>query len=85
MIQFAMGNATSRRGKGGSDSKMGGEDGEGDGALSKPIARVCLDDFVLLKTVGKGSFGKVVQVRQPSPPRCRIPVPVSVKALYVVA
>lgn len=26
--------------------------------------KACLDDFELLKTVGKGSFGKVVQVRR---------------------
>jgi hypothetical protein len=34
-------------------------------AVAKPVAarRAVLDDFVLLKTVGKGSFGKVVMVR----------------------
>jgi len=26
--------------------------------------KVCLDDFVLMKTVGKGSFGKVIQVKK---------------------
>lgn len=29
-----------------------------------PVKKACLEDFVLLKTVGKGSFGKVVQVRK---------------------
>jgi len=58
-----MGNASGRR-KGASDSKLGGDDGDGTSeAASRPI-KVCLDDFVLLKTVGKGSFGKVVQVRK---------------------
>ena len=28
-----------------------------------PVKKACLEDFELLKTVGKGSFGKVVQVR----------------------
>ena len=30
-------------------------------ASTKP-QRACLEDFLLMKTVGKGSFGKVVQV-----------------------
>lgn len=33
-------------------------------AESERKTKVCLDDFVLLKTVGKGSFGKVIQVRK---------------------
>ncbi len=58
----AMGNASGRRIKG-SDSKAG-EDGDGL-SFEASKARVCLDDFVLLKTVGKGSFGKVIQVPAP--------------------
>jgi len=29
-----------------------------------PARKACLDDFILVKTVGKGSFGKVVMVRK---------------------
>ena len=32
--------------------------------LSTLAQKATLEDFVLLKTVGKGSFGKVVQVRR---------------------
>jgi|TARA_B110000208_G_scaffold41439_1_gene54877 serum/glucocorticoid-regulated kinase 2 len=35
-----------------------------DGASKAAQSKVCLDDFVLLKTVGKGSFGKVMLVRK---------------------
>lgn len=59
-----MGNASQRRIKGaGSDSKTTTEDMEGASEFASKT-RVCLDDFVLLTTVGKGSFGKVVQVRK---------------------
>ena len=46
-----------------------GEEGGRDRTWSSQVAETCdrnkcsLDDFVMLKTVGKGSFGKVIQVR----------------------
>lgn len=56
------------------DATEGGEDGadktEGPSVVQQQLAeterkkKVSLDDFVLLKTVGKGSFGKVIQVRK---------------------
>ena len=36
---------------------------------SMPARKACLDDFVLLKTVGRGSFGKVIMVRKKSDDR----------------
>jgi serine/threonine protein kinase len=33
-------------------------------AQAAPARTACLDDFVMLKTVGRGSFGKVMMVRK---------------------
>ena len=61
------GKAPGNRGAGSkAESKQGGGDGGG-GSGKKGAGgtkRACLEDFLLMKTVGKGSFGKVVQVRK---------------------
>jgi protein-serine/threonine kinase len=66
-----MGNSGSKGGKpedggasagGGSAPSASGAAGDGAGAVESK--KTCLADFVLLKTVGKGSFGKVMLVRK---------------------
>ena len=47
-----------------SEAVTSGKDESKDGGGRKKTQRACLEDFLLMKTVGKGSFGKVVQVRK---------------------
>ncbi len=60
------GSSSNGSGLGNSDHSGGGGGGGGGGASAQPApARTaCLDDFVMLKTVGRGSFGKVMMVRK---------------------
>lgn len=50
------------------DASSGGEDGDIKQDMidkfTEGVQKATLDDFMLLQTVGKGSFGKVVQVRK---------------------
>jgi len=50
---------------GGGGGGGGGDGGGGDGVyLRQQLARVTVDDFELLRVIGKGSFGKVFMVRK---------------------
>ena len=46
----------------GNATRKGRAEGDDGASAGTPVKKACLEDFVLLKTVGKGSFGKVVQV-----------------------
>jgi len=66
-----MGNSGSKGGKpedggasAGGSSAEGASGAAGGGAAAVESKKTCLADFVLLKTVGKGSFGKVMLVRK---------------------
>lgn len=60
--QAGSGKPASGRGGGSkAESKQAGGDG---GKKVGGTKRASLEDFLLMKTVGKGSFGKVVQVRK---------------------
>ena len=63
-----MGNTKSVSKKnGGEGAKDGGGGGAGRGSVVKraPPKKLTLDDFELMKTVGRGSFGKVIMVKTP--------------------
>ena len=57
-------------GRGGGGAGSGGGRGAcagvggGSTSMPAPARTACLDDFVMLKTVGRGSFGKVMMVRK---------------------